>query len=116
MHATQIDDGRDHDTHVGVVDPEARPPEVALLPLGEDAAFLQRWEALEATFAKDPRRTVEQADALVAEVMERLAEGFADARDRLEEQWDRREGGVPEDELQVALRRYRAFFRRLLST
>jgi hypothetical protein len=115
MRATPIDDGRDRTTHLGVVDPEAAPPDVALLPLGEDAAFLQRWQALQARFMDEPRRSVEHADALVAEVMERLAEGFADARDRLEDGWDRGEE-VSGDDLESALARYRAFFERLLST
>jgi hypothetical protein len=114
MRATPLDDGRDRVTHLGVVDPEAAPPDVALLPVGEDAAFLQRWQALQARFTDDPRHSVEHADALVAEVLERLAEGFADARERLEDQWDA-EGRLPEDDLEVALGRYRAFFERLLS-
>jgi hypothetical protein len=114
MRALPLDDGRDHATHLGVVDPEAAPPDVALLPVGEDAAFLQRWQALQARFTDDPRRSVEHADALVAEVMERLAEGFADARERLEEGWD---GGqaLSDEDLEETLRRYRAFFERLLS-
>jgi hypothetical protein len=114
MRTTPLDDGRDHATHLGVIDPEAAPPKVALLPVGEDAAFLQRWQALQARFADDPRESAEQADALVAEVMERLAEGFADARERLEEQWDRGDD-VPAEDLRVALERYSAFFERLLS-
>ena len=114
MDATPIDDGRDRDTHLGVVDPEAPPLGAGLLPVGEDAAFQQRWEALQARFVDEPRSTVEQADALVAEVMERLAEGFADTRDRLEDQWDRGEDVSTED-LRVVLKRYRAFFHRLLS-
>jgi L-ascorbate metabolism protein UlaG (beta-lactamase superfamily) len=114
MRATPLDDGRDHETHLGVIDPEAAPPDVALLPVGEDAAFLQRWQALQARFTEDPRRSVEHADALVAEVMERLAEGFADARDRLEEGWSRDEE-LAADDLEDVLRRYRAFFERLLT-
>jgi hypothetical protein len=100
MRATPLDDGRDQETHLGVIDPEAAPPDVALLPVGEDAAFLQRWQALEARFTEEPRRSVDDADALVAEVMERLAERFADTRAA---------------DAGVAQQRYRAFFERLLS-
>jgi hypothetical protein len=39
-------------------------------------------------FVDEPRRTVEDADKLVASVMERLAEGFADERSGLEKQAD----------------------------
>ena len=115
MQATPLDDGRDRgEAPVGVVDTGETPGNVALLPADEDAAFQERWRALQERFVDEPRSTVEQADALVAEVMERLAEGFADAREHLEEQWGRGEEVSTED-LRVALQRYRAFFRRLLS-
>jgi hypothetical protein len=46
--------------------------------------------------------------------MKRIAEGFATERERLEQHWGRGEDVSTED-LRVALQRYRAFFRRLLS-
>jgi hypothetical protein len=61
----------------------------------------------------EPRRTVEAADKLVASVMQRLAEGFANERSSLEKQWDRGDNVSTED-LRVALQRYRSFFDRLL--
>jgi hypothetical protein len=57
---------------------------------------------------------VEQADGLVAEVMQRLARVFADERGTLETQWSRGDDSSTED-LRQALRRYRTFFDRLLS-
>ena len=48
-----------------------------------------------------------------ATVMQRLAEGFAQERERLEGQWGRGEDISTED-LRVALQRYRSFFQRLL--
>jgi hypothetical protein len=57
---------------------------------------------------------VEKADGLVASVMHRLAEVFAEERARLEAQWDRGEEVSTED-LRVALQRYRSFFDRLLA-
>ena len=63
----------------------------------------------------EPRGAVEDADALVATVMQRLAEGFAQERERLEAQWGRGEDISTED-LRIALQRYRSFFQRLLST
>jgi len=50
----------------------------------------------------------------VAEVMQRLADGFAQERERLEGQWSRGEDVSTED-LRVSLQRYRSFFQRLLS-
>jgi hypothetical protein len=57
---------------------------------------------------------VEQADALVAEAIKRLAETFANERNQLEGQWDRG-GDVSTEDLRQALQRYRSFFSRLLS-
>ncbi len=73
-----------------------------------------RWSNVQAGFVDEPRRAVEEADKLVAAVMQRLAEGFANERANLEKQWD---GGdnVSTEDLRVALQRYRSFFDRLLS-
>ena len=85
-----------------------------LLPREQNADFQGRWETIQTGFVDDPRRTVEQADELVANVMQRLAEGFAAERERLEQQWGRGEDVSTED-LRIALQRYRGFFQRLLS-
>ena len=127
------DDGRDRETPVGTddiggVDAGVEHPErperaesgrsddddIALLPHDEGAGYQYRWQELQTGFVDEPRRTVEQADELVAQVMQRLAESFASERERLEGQWGRGEDVSTED-LRVALQRYRAFFRRLLS-
>jgi hypothetical protein len=86
----------------------------SLLPEGEESDFQRHWQEIQTRFVDDPRQAVEDADALVAGVMQRIAEGFAQARDGLEGQWSRGED-VGTEELRVALQRYRAFFRRLLS-
>jgi hypothetical protein len=48
-----------------------------LLPEGEESDFQHRWEEIQTRFVDDPRQAVEDADALVAGVMQRIAEGFA---------------------------------------
>jgi hypothetical protein len=73
-----------------------------------------RWSDVQAGFVDEPRRSVEDADQLVATVMQRLAEGFASERASLERQWDSGDNVSTED-LRVALQRYRAFFGRLLN-
>ncbi|HEX2443505.1 MAG TPA: hypothetical protein VHJ77_06130 [Vicinamibacterales bacterium] len=55
-----------------------------------------------------------ETDALVAEVMKRLAEVFATERKQLESEWERSDRISTED-LRMAMRRYRSFFERLLS-
>jgi hypothetical protein len=76
--------------------------------------YRHRWEAIQAGFVDEPRRAVENADALVAEVIQQLVRSFADERSQLETQWSRGDQASTED-LRVALRRYRSFFDRLLS-
>ncbi len=57
---------------------------------------------------------MQDADGLVAELMQRLAESFSEERSSLESQWDG-DGDVSTEDLRVALQRYRSFFDRLLS-
>jgi hypothetical protein len=85
-----------------------------LFPRSESEELQARWSDIQGSFVDEPRQAVESADGLVATAMQRLAETFADERARLEEQWDRGED-VSTEELRVTLRRYRAFFERLLS-
>ena len=68
--------------------------------------FRNRWTDVQASFVDEPRHAVEQADTLVAEVMQRLAQGFAEERQSLERQWDGGEDTNTE-ELRLALQRYR---------
>jgi len=75
--------------------------------------FRSQWSNLQTGFVDEPRRTVENADKLVASVMQRLAEGFAKERSGLEKQWDSGDNVSTED-LRIALQRYRSFFGRLL--
>jgi hypothetical protein len=79
----------------------------------EMAGFRSQWSKVQTGFVDEPRHTVEDADKLVAAVMQRLAEGFANERSGLEKQWDRGDNVSTED-LRVALQRYRSFFDRLL--
>jgi hypothetical protein len=75
--------------------------------------FRTQWSKVQTGFVDEPRRTVEEADKLVAAVMQRLAESFANERSRLEKQWDSGDNVSTED-LRVTLQRYRSFFDRLL--
>lgn len=76
--------------------------------------FRSHWDAVQTSFVDEPRTAVEQADSLVANVVKRIAEQFSVEREQLEKQWDRGEDVNTED-LRQALKRYRAFFDRLLA-
>jgi hypothetical protein len=80
----------------------------------ESEDFRHRWNDIQTGFVDEPRQAVERADELVASAIKRLAEIFATERSSLEEQWARG-GDASTEDLRVALRRYRAFFDRLLS-
>ena len=73
-----------------------------------------QWKEIQAAFVDEPRQAVQDADALVAELMQRLAQMFATERQQLESRWA---GGddVSTEDLRHGLRRYRSFFERLLA-
>ena len=94
---------------------EAGPgPQASLLEDGELQSITTRWKDIQAEFVDEPEQAVQQADALVAELMQRLAAMFATERAELEKRWA---GGhqVSTEDLRQGLRRYRSFFERLLA-
>jgi hypothetical protein len=91
----------------------AVPVPMPLFSESEMEEFRSQWTRIQTCFVDEPRGTVKDADKLVAAVMQRLAEGFANERSGLEKQWDRGDDVSTED-LRLALQRYRSFFDRLL--
>ena len=89
-------------------------PHAPLLEDQELDSILVRWKDIQAEFVDEPRKAVQDADALVAELMQRLAQMFANEREQLESRWA---GGddVSTEDLRHGLRRYRSFFERLLA-
>jgi hypothetical protein len=87
---------------------------VPLFPENELSTFRQRWQDVQGSFVDDPRNAVRTGDELVASLMTRLAQVFADERGKLEHEWDKGEDVSTED-LRIALQRYRSFFDRLLT-
>jgi hypothetical protein len=85
-----------------------------LFPREEVDKFRSDWDAIQIAFVDEPRRSVERADELVAQTIQRLAEIFAKERSHLEETWGRGEE-VSTEHFRVALQRYRSFFGRLLA-
>ena len=92
----------------------AREEATPLFAHDESQSLRARWDAIQVGFVDEPRRSVEEADHLVAETMKRLAEVFSNERQGLEHEWDRG-GDVSTEDLRIALRRYRSFFGRLLA-
>lgn len=115
-----ISDQIDIDRERGAVDyqstVDSQPEEAPALLFGQSALqdFRSRWGAIQTGFVDNPGGAVKQADELVAAVMKRLAEVFADERANLEQEWAKR-NDVSTEDLRVSIRRYRSFFNRLLS-
>ncbi len=74
--------------------------------------FRSRWDAAQIGFVDDPRGAVQQADALVTEVTNSLAQRLDDERRQLEAQID---ATASTEHLRLALQHYRSFFQRLLT-
>jgi CHAD domain-containing protein len=75
--------------------------------------YRSRWDVMQADFIDEPRKAVTGADTLVGEMLDHLAETFREQRQTLEQHWADDESSTVD--LRIALRRYRTFFKRLLS-
>jgi hypothetical protein len=107
----------DADAPVARDDASGDPPREDLEPLFDEQQAKElrdRWYALQARFVDDPRETVQEADSLVAELLQELARGFSSARSNLEQQWSGG-GDASTEDLRVTLQRYRSFFERMLA-
>jgi len=71
--------------------------------------FRARWRELQSDFVDDPRRAVREADILVDEVLRTIAEH----RQRIAGEW---QGNTDTEGLRLAMREYRSFVDRLLTT
>jgi hypothetical protein len=93
---------------------DSQQPPAQLLAPEELESIVSRWRDIQAGFVDEPRRAVKDADALVADLMQRLARMFATERENLESRWMTGDDVSTED-LRQGLRRYRSFFERLLA-
>jgi len=89
-------------------------PRTQLVGADEHAGFVARWQEIQAGFVDEPRKAVHDADALVTDLMQRLAETLASERDQLESRTGAG-GDASTEDLRQGLRRYRSLFERLLA-
>ena len=85
----------------------------SLLKPEEAERFRTRWNEIQSKFVDEPRSAVQQADALVSEVIEQITQMFASEHSSLEGQWNQG-SDVSTEDLRKALQRYRSFFNRLV--
>jgi hypothetical protein len=86
----------------------------SLLDDSERQSMTMRWKDIQAEFVDEPAEAVQEADALVAELMQRLAAMFSTQRAELETRLAS-DNEVSTEDLRQGLRRYRSFFERLLA-
>jgi len=80
----------------------------------EDSEHLRtRWNEIQGKFVDEPRVAVQQADALVSEVLKQVIQIFASEHSMLESQWNQG-NNVSTEDLRKALQHYRSFFNRLV--
>lgn len=85
----------------------------ALLNHEESEHLRTLWNEIQGKFVDEPRSAVQQADALVADVVNKITRMFANEHSSLEAQW--KEGkDVSTEDLRKALQHYRSFFNRLV--
>jgi hypothetical protein len=90
----------------------AEPP-APLLNREEAELLRKRWNEIQGKFVDEPRSAVQQADALVSEVVETITRMFTSEHNLLEVQWN--QGiDVSTEDLRKALQHYRSFFNRLV--
>ena len=67
--------------------PDAEEP---LVPPERSGELRRRWETTQTRFVDEPRRSVEEADQLVSEVLRILADTYSSERAALEQEWGKR--------------------------
>lgn len=72
-----------------------------------------RWNAIQVQFVDSPCAAVEQGEALVAEIMERLNQILTDQQNSIDRKWLSHDD-ISTEELRLTLRDYRTFMDRLL--
>lgn len=85
----------------------------ALLSREVSEHFRTRWNEIQGKFVDEPRSAVQQADALVSEVIENITQMFANEHSSLEGQWNQG-NEVSTEDLRKALQHYRSLFNRLV--
>jgi hypothetical protein len=75
--------------------------------------FRERWHGIQAEFIDDPRRAVQEADQLVADVARAFASSVEERRRGLTSRWEN-DGRGETEELRLTMRQYRALVDHIL--
>jgi hypothetical protein len=97
----------------GSTEADATEQRAPLVPSDRADQFASRWNEVKGMFVDEPRKAVQQADALVGELLDDLERSFREQRKDIERGLENDDTST--EDLRMALRRYRSFFDRLLS-
>lgn len=86
-----------------------------LLDHDERSDLRDRWDRLQTRFVDDPEGAAEEADELLSEALDRVAERWQQRHRTLRRDWRDRDG-VSTEELRTSLKRYRDAFERLIAS
>jgi hypothetical protein len=86
---------------------------LAFLEPDEMERLRKRWNEIQGTFVDEPRSAVQQADALVSDVIEKITQVVSNQHSSLESQW-KQGTDISTEDLRKALQSYRTFFNRLV--
>ena len=109
VHESRMGETITHEAPIGTNAGSSAP----LLIREESEHFRTRWNEIQGKFVDEPRSAVQQADALVSEVIEKITRMFANEHSSLEGQWNQG-NDVSTEDLRKALQHYRSFFNRLV--
>ena len=97
----------------------ASDPLQKIAPVGPDTAmdpgtgsYQDRWDAIQAGFIDDPRRTVESTSALVAEIWDETVRALTEEREGVDGRWQSTESST--DDLRAAMQDYRDLYDRFM--
>ena len=110
MESTQ---GRQDESHEHIPHDAGQMKPIAWLDRDWINQLRSKWTPIQAQFVDQPRAAVEQAEALVAEAVERITQMLTSQQTSLSEQLCNHEDASTED-LRITLQNYRSFLNNLL--
>lgn len=78
----------------------------------ESQQLRTQWNEIQSEFVEDPRQAVQQADAFVAEVVDKTKNLISREMQALEKDW-KAEQDISTEDLRQVMQRYRSFFKRI---
>jgi hypothetical protein len=93
---------------------DAKPGSGFTVHAPEESELLhKRWNEIQGEFVDDPHRAVQQANELVAELVEKTTQMLAKEKSTLESEW-KPGNNVSTEELRQTMQHYRSFFNHLV--